>query len=799
LANVRWVIVDEVHALAESKRGTHLTLSLERLAALVRSNDPRGESEPVRIGLSATIHPLERVAEFLFGDRDGIVIDVSLAKAIDLTVASPLPDLVGATREEIQTSLYHLLDRLIEEHRTTLVFTNTRSGAERVVLHLKQRFPGKYAAPLEEGAALDGGTNESSSAPNATPSGPTSPTSGKTETEEGEGPRTLGVPPPPAREAARLDPRDRIAAHHGSMSRDVRLEVEERLKRGDLKCVVTSTSLELGIDIGFVDLVILLGSPRGVARALQRVGRSGHRLGETSKGLLVALNRDDLLECVVLAKMARERKLDALHIPENCLDVLAQHLLGLSLEGMWTVESALALARRAYPFRDLAKEDIEGCLAYLAGRYSDLERKNVYGKIFWDESSGAFRRRGRMALPIYYLNIGTIPETDRAKVFEGDRYVGEVEEDFLEELLPGDVFTLGGRSWAFQHARGMKAYVRAAGNQQPTVPQWFSEALPLSYEVAREVARTRRAIAERLTADGPVRARAWIGEEYRVSQDTAQALVRYVQLQARFAEVPKVDEVLVEEFVDDDLRRNYVFHVPVGRRANEALARTFAHALAETRGVPCRTVVNDYGFVLHVPRRLVLTVSDLKGLFFLDVRKELPRALPNTEILKRRFRHVATRGLLLLRNYPGRRQSVGRMQVNSFVLYHMLRKIDRNFPILKEVHREILEDAFDLAQAEDVCYRMLTRRIQLTVLRGRKTPSPFAFGLVVAQTADASLPDDRAALLRDLHERVHEVLDAENKGIAEGTPAAPRGNGARRVSIEEEKPAPATSVQAQDA
>lgn len=736
LAGVRWVIVDEVHALAESKRGVHLALSLERLSALVAAS---GRPEPVRVGLSATISPLDRVAEFLFGDRAGLVADVSAVKDYDLAVLTPLADPDAASWVEVQDALYAQLDRLIESHRTTLIFTNTRSGTERVVLHLKQRFPGKYAqvdAPTPEEIEADPSLSEA---------------------EDGEG----GIlrAPVPATPAGR----DLVAAHHGSMSRETRLLVEDQLKRGELKCVVTSTSLELGIDIGYVDLVVLLGSPKGVARALQRIGRSGHKLGEVSKGRLIAMDRDEVVESVVLADLARKRRLDAVHSPSLCLDVLCQHLLGLALEGGFTAQSAWELARRAGPYRQLAREDVDACLRYLAGRETELERKNVYGKVWLDDATGAFGPRGRMARPIYYLNVGTIPETSRVKVFTGTTFVGEIEEEFTEDLKPGDVFTLGGSTWAFQYARGMKAYVAPAPSRRPTVPQWKSDSLSLSAELGTEVAAFRREVARRLAEDGEPATVAWLAEAYVLEATTARVVTDYVAEQAAFAKVPDADEILVEEFVDGDVdvRRSYAFHVPLGRRVNDALARAFARAITTSRGTNVRLVVNDYGFVLQVPRSIVLTVTEVKGLFFLDVRRELRAALENSEILKRRFRHVATRGLLLLRKYPGREHSVGRMQVNSFILFHMLRKIDREHPIVREVYREILEDAFDVARAEELAWRVVTRRAGVTILRARKAPSPFAFGLVVAGASDTVMVEDRRALFRELHARVRELLAEE--------------------------------------
>ena len=265
LRKVKWVILDEVHSLAENKRGTHLMLSLERLQYSM-------PHELVRIGLSATIHPLEEVAQFLAGtERDCLVADVNYVKQVDIEVLSPVPDLIYTPHEEVQRELYKLLDKLIQSHKTTLVFTNTRSGTERVVYNLKKSFPEKYTD-------------------------------------------------------------DSIGAHHSSLSKTERLEVEEKLKQGKMKVVVCSTSLELGIDIGFIDLVILLTSPKSVARCLQRIGRSGHKLHEKSKGVLVVMDRDDLVECVVMAHAARQRLLDRVKVPRNCLDVLSQHVIGMSLE-----------------------------------------------------------------------------------------------------------------------------------------------------------------------------------------------------------------------------------------------------------------------------------------------------------------------------------------------------------------------------------------------------------------------------------------------------------------------------------
>ncbi|MEM4702634.1 MAG: ATP-dependent helicase, partial [Archaeoglobaceae archaeon] len=393
LRNVRFLIVDEIHAMAENKRGTHLSLSMERLQRVQ-------QGKMTRIGLSATIAPIEDVARFLVGmeygvERDCLVADVSYEKKIDIKVISPINDFFNLTAEEINERLYDTIAELVKNSKTTLIFTNTRSATERVVYYLKKR--------LKDEA---------------------------------------------------------IKAHHSSLSKEVRLEVEKELKEGKLKCVVSSTSLELGIDIGYIDLVILLGSPKSISRALQRIGRSGHRLHEVSVGRIIVLDPDDLVECTVLAKEAMERNLDRIRIPENCLDVLCQHIVGMAIEKKWSVDEALALVRNAYPYRNLSKEDFLSVLRYLSGEFSELERKNVYAKIWFDEKEGFFGRRGKMLRPIYYLNVGTIPDEVAINVITKEgKMVGKVEEDFAERLVVGDIFILAGKTFRFLKSKGMNLIV----------------------------------------------------------------------------------------------------------------------------------------------------------------------------------------------------------------------------------------------------------------------------------------------------------------------------------------------------
>jgi len=704
LARVGWILVDEVHSLAENKRGTHLALSLERLHALVRRTQAEegveDPTEPVRVGLSATIHPLDRVARFLVGraedgdPRPCRVVDVTQAKDTDLEVVCPVDDLLAAPQDEVTDGLYEELHGLASEHDTTLVFTNTRAGTERVVHHLSERFPDAYG--------------------------------------------------------------DNIGAHHGSMGKEARLAVEDRLREGALDVVVTSTSLELGIDIGSVDLVVLLSSPRGVARALQRVGRSGHQLGAASKGALVALDRDDLVECTVIASQAREEDLDALELPHGALDVLCQHLVGIGLERVWDVDEAVATVRRAEPYHDLDREDFEACLGYLSSE--KLNDHKVYPKLWWDREEGNLGRRGKKTRPIYYTNIGTIPDSTQLTVKAGDETVGTVDEEFVEQLSKGDVFVLGGQAWEYRGASPVKARVQPAAGARPTVPRWVSETLPLSFEMAQRVATFREETAERLRRDGLEATTRWLEREHELDPEAADTLAEYHRQQLAYAGVPGPDDALVEEVEAEDGRTRYVFHTPIGRRGCEALARAFAHQLEDGKGLDVAWMVNDYGFVLTVPPRRKLTDDDVRSLFLTDLADALYEAIDDAELLRRRFRYVAGRALMILRNYLGTDISVGRQNATARRLLRYLQRNHPDSPVLEETYREILEDALDYSNANSYLFRFVSRQAQVRFERDLPAPSPLAFNLVAASGPSAVLSEDRRELLDRFDERVREAL-----------------------------------------
>ncbi len=708
LRGVKWVIVDEIHSLVENKRGVHLSLSLERLEEMV-------DGSPVRIGLSATINPLEEVAEFLVGyengaPRDCLIIDARYAKPIDLRVVCPVDDLIHTPSAEVSQRMYEVLAELVRSHRTTLVFTNTRSGTERVVFHLKKIF--------------------------------------QEEVEEVEG--------------------EAIAAHHGSLSRHVRHDVEERLKRGELKAIVSSTSLELGIDIGYIDLVVQIGSPKSVTRALQRVGRAGHRLRDVSKGRFLVVDRDDAVEVAVMVREALSGHLDRARIPENALDVLAQHIVGMALEKKWDAREAYDLVRRAYPYRNLSWQDFEAVLKYLSGGYSKLETYKVYGKIWYDPEEGVFGRRGKYGRVIYATNIGTIPDEVAVRVYnaENNRYIGNLEEDFVERLSPGDRFILAGRVYEFVRAKGLRVYVRPAFDQKPTVPSWFSEMLPLSYDLAVEIARFRAELAREIESG---RSRHEIIREIaRVCStdfNTARAIYEYVREQLLFLRSLGVEKfpsdrvILVETYLGEDGNSYRVFHTLIGRRANDALSRALAYVVGKEVRRNLGVVVADNGFALVFPRG-VKPRGFLSELDPDTIRDTLREALANTELLRRRFRHVASRGLMILRNYKGHEIRVSRQQASAEILLKAVQDLE-GFPLLKETYREIMEDFMDVGTAEVVLRALRSGEAEEVELPPLEVPSPFAHGIVLQGLSDVVLMEDRRAMLERFHRMVVALVEGK--------------------------------------
>ncbi|MEM3648107.1 MAG: ATP-dependent helicase [Thermoproteota archaeon] len=708
LKGVKWVVVDEIHELCSSKRGAHLSLSLERLRSF-------SGQDFQRIGLSATIHPLEKIAAYLAGYEDSsprpcTIVDVHASKKFELKVVSPHHDLVHTPAEELSRRMYRLINEIIRRNRTTLIFTNTRSSTERVVYHLKKLRP-------------------------------------KTVLSEEE-----------------------YAAHHSSLSREVRLDVEDRLKKGRLKAVVTSTSLELGIDIGFIDCVVQIGSPKSVTRAIQRVGRSGHSLEAVSKGIFIPMERDDLLEVLVMSKAAEAGKLDEAYIPENPLDVLAQHIVGMAVERKWRIDEAYSLVKRSYNFRTLSREDFISVLRYLSGYYRQLEGYKVYGKIWLDEADGVFGRRGNLARVIYMTNTGTIPDMAMVKVFTRDnRPVGNIEEEFFERLSPGDIFLLGGRPYRCLKSRLMKLIVEPAEGEKPTVPQWFSEMLPLSYDLANMIDEFRiRELQTILFARKEDRIKQYM-EYFKVDRKTAVALYDYLRITAEYFNnigmLPYIrrGSLIVENYVDESDRQIVVFHSLVGRRVNDVLSRAFAVAASNLLGsVSIQIAVSDNGFLLMLPPKYRVDPEKVvRSVNSSNLRELAVSSIEKTDMLKHRFRHVAVRSFMILRNYKGHEVMVSKLQLNS---EHVLKAVKdlKDFPVMRETYREILEDVMDIKNAMRFISELEEGVRSPLVCKPNRVASPLSHSLLVSSFSDVVLMEDKRTLLERLHREVLAAIHAAN-------------------------------------
>ncbi|MFC1648415.1 ATP-dependent helicase [Nanoarchaeota archaeon] len=722
LKNVQWVIVDEVHALADSKRGVHLAISLERLQRHI---------EFTRVGLSATVSPLEEVAKFLVGykeedvPRDCKIVDVQYLKQLDLKVLSPVENLITTSHEKAHAAMYRLMDDLIQSHRTTLIFTNTRAATERVVHHLKDKFPKNYLR-VEDDADEMAGLSEDEN------------------------------------EQVKKDA-NYIGAHHGSLSKEHRTNIETRLKQGKLKAVVSSTSLELGIDIGYIDLVILLGSPKSVARALQRIGRSGHKLHDTAKGRIIVLDRDDLVECSVLLKSALEKKIDKIDIPKNCLDVLAQQIFGIALEAPIKINDAYDMIKHSYNYAKLEREGFDSVLSYLAGEHSSLEDRNVYAKIWIDEETGMLGKRGKMARVIYMTNIGTIPDETNVRVKIGPQLIGYIAEPFLERLHKGDVFVLGGNTYQFLFSRGMTAQVKASVERPPTVPSWYSEMLPLSYDLAMEIQVFRRYIEELfLEKRSKEHILEFINEYLYVDKYGANSIYEYFNEQYKFLEIGHDKKIVIEHYSEGS-RRYVVFHTLYGRRVNDVLSRAVAFAVSKISGKDIELGISDNGFYLssnkpiQAHRAFMMLKSD-------ELEKLMSIALDKTEVLRRRFRHCAARALMILRSYKGHTKSVGKQQVSSRLLLSAVKRISPDFPILREARREVLEDLMDIRHAKEVIKSLEDGKIHIKEVF-TEIPSPFAFNLIAMGYSDIMKMEDKLEFLQRMHNMVLAKIELDAKDL----------------------------------
>ncbi|MFT4881489.1 MAG: ATP-dependent Lhr-like helicase, partial [Salinirussus sp.] len=724
LETVEYVIVDEIHSLAENKRGTHLAVSLERLEHLC-------EGSPTRVGCSATVEPLDTMAEFLVGraepggpPREYEVVDTRFVREFDIELTCPTDDLINTPRGVVTGRFYDQLHDLVEDHTNTLVFTNTRSGAERVLHNLREQFQ------YDE---------------------------------------------------------DNSACHHGSLSKDRRQTVEKQLKQGELDVVTTSTSLELGIDMPHLDLVVQVGSPKSVASLLQRVGRAGHQLGETVTGRVVALDRDELVECAVMLKKAEDGFVDRVFIPENAQDVAAQQVYGMAINGPRPEADIREILRRAYPYRGYDDTAYEQLMRYLTADYPGMEEKNVYAKVWRDTNdppSGEHHyeeyevgqqlvgKRGRMARVIYMTNIGTIPDSFTCDVSTrgSDEWVGQLDEEYLDTLEKGDVFVLGGDRYEYRYRRGSKVYVDRT-SARPTVPSWFSERLPLSYDLGREILGFQREVLARLQRGGRSEVRVWL-REFPLDEHSVRALTRMFDEQVRYlgpAGVSTDGRLVIEEELDREAyERRYYVHSNYGRRFNDGFSRLLAYRAAQEANANVQVAVADNGFTLSMPLNRKVDLAGIVGdLDPGDARGDLRASLEGTDLLERYFRINATRALMILKRYKGHEKSASQQQVNAEMLLGFAEQLER-FAVIEETYREILEDKLNLAGIQEVLAAVQAGDVTVTTERV-DSPSPRAFGLATLMASDVVLADDESEVLQEFHRRVLDEIEGEGEDGAVAT------------------------------
>jgi ATP-dependent Lhr-like helicase len=671
LGQRRFLIVDEVHALAENKRGTHLMVSAERLLRL-RPDEPL-----CRIGLSATISPLETVAEFLAGPgRPCEIVTATKAKKSIVEVFSPLRSNPYPPAGYTATRVLKELGELLKSFRTTLIFTNTRSGAEHIGLQLKRILP-KLASKIE--------------------------------------------------------------VHHASLDRQIRLDVEDRLKQGKLRAVVCSTSLEIGIDIGFIDLVVMISAPKGVSRALQRLGRSGHAVNQVSRAVMVASNINDLMECAVTAKMMDARSLEPVRIPHDAADVLAQHIVGLAASGDWTEDEMFELFRGSYPYRNLPREKFEKVLRYLEGGGTSLEKQYtpVFGKII--------RRDGRVTIPQprvardFYQNVGTITSDQMVTVKARGRAIG-----------------LNGRSWRLIGTGLLEAKAESAYHQLPTVTRWNGGKMPLASGLAAEVVRARTILAPMIPDDAE-RAMTWLVEEYNLTRTNAEAIVRQFTAQARVSAIPTARDFLIEVYSEGAIR-HYFFHALIGRSANDALSRIMALRVNKRLGGNALVTIDDYGILLSLRDFQAMEIDDWRELFSPEgAEADLHEALKPSGLLKWQFRGVAQTGLMVPRNQYGQERNRRAMQWSTEVIFEVLQKYEPDHPMLAEAYYEAEHTFLDLPRA--VAFLDRAQSLRWTMLPVEKV-SPFAFGIFVTKIKETMMMEDPEVAIERLYHEFYRDLDA---------------------------------------
>jgi len=689
LRSVETVIVDEIHALVRDKRGSHLALTLERLEELTTR-------PPQRIGLSATQRPIDGIARFLVGsqrvDADGVpacsIIDGGHARHLDIAIEVPPSELSAVCSNEQWGEIYNRLNDLIETHRSTLVFVNTRRLAERVALHLRER---------------------------------------------------LGE--------------DAVASHHGSLSREIRLSAESRLKSGQLKAIVATASLEMGIDIGYIDLVCQIGSPGSIATFLQRVGRAGHTLGKIPKGRLLPLSRDELLESLALVRAVKRGHLDAIIMPEQPLDILAQQIVATVACDEWDEDALYALCRRAWPYRDLSRSDFDEIVHIVSEGVAPTMKRGAY--LHRDRIHNHLRAR-RSARLSAITSGGAIPETALYRVIAEpeETFVGTVDEDFAIESMAGDVFLLGSTSWRVLYVRGGEVRVRDAEGAPPSIPFWLGERPGRTPEFSAELSKLRHdmAAALRPSEDGSrpahdmAAAIAWLRDECGADDWSAEQALRYVDAQvAAIGLVPTIEEIVFERFFDESGGMQLVIHAPLGARINRAWGLSLRKRFCRSFDFELQAAADDDGIVLSLgPQHSVPLEALFKMLNPDNVAQLLEQALIAVPMFQIRWRWNLTRSLVVLRQQNGKRvpphmQRFRSDDIMAAVFPETVGCLENHsgeveipdHPLVRQTMHDCLHEALDLNGLIGLLERVRKGEVRF-VGRDTREASPFSYELINA-------------------------------------------------------------------
>ena len=743
LVDVEAVIVDEIHAVARTKRGAHMALTLERLEHLA--------GRPLqRIGLSATQRPLEEVGRFLVGaGRDCEIVDAGIRKPLDLKIHVPVesmrePDagpselghLAGgeATQRSIWPAIYPELLELIRQHRSTIVFVNSRRGAERLAVRLNE-LAGEdgESAEREERSPIDDRAS-------------TAPTDQREERS-------------PIDDRASTAPTAIARAHHGSLAREERLVVEDLLKSGELPCLVATSSLELGIDMGAVDLVIQVESPKSVTAGLQRIGRAGHGVGEVSRGRIFPKFRADLLECAVVVKRMRDGDIEPTVVPRNPLDVLSQQVVAMVAAGDdWRVPELHGLVRHAYPFAELSRELLDSVLDMLDGRYPSEEFAELRPRIVWDRVEDTIRaRRGARQLAV--TNAGTIPDRGLYGVHLPDgRRVGELDEEMVYEARPGQTFLLGASTWRIEEITRDRVIVTPAPGAPGAVPFWKGEGIGRPKELGEAIGAFSREAVDREPAE--------LAAEYDLDERAALNLSSFLREQRDATRVVPSDRtVVVERFRDEIGDWRLCVLSPFGGRVHAAWALALSARIRDDFGLESDAIWSDDGIIVHLPDADEPPSSELVMVEPDALEELVVRELSGSALFGARFRENAARALLLPRAYPGKRTPLWQQRLKAQSLLEVAKRYGQ-FPIVLETYRECLRDVLDLPGLQELLRGLHTRELSLVEAETQRA-SPFASSLLFDYVAtymyegDTPNAERRAAALALDRDLLRELLGQE--------------------------------------